>query len=128
LWFKVEGRIRPAEKACFLGHRALSSRVTRGRASTPVFILEDDAIFGSASYPASDNFLGISNSYKRTSYLLISALRGWERWRLVNLTRSLMGLRPVNHKRMYRVMKDQGLLLPKNHLGVVIAAAVTMAK
>lgn len=33
---------------------------------------------------------------------------------LVNRTRSLMGLRPVNHKRMYRVMKEQGLLLPKS--------------
>jgi transposase InsO family protein len=33
---------------------------------------------------------------------------------LVNRTRSLMGLRPVNHKRMYRVMKAQGLLLPKS--------------
>ncbi|WP_237170324.1 IS3 family transposase [Pandoraea thiooxydans] len=33
---------------------------------------------------------------------------------LVNRTRSLIGLRPVNHKRMYRVMKEQGLLLPKS--------------
>lgn len=33
---------------------------------------------------------------------------------LMNRTRSLMGLRPVNHKRMYRVMKEQGLLLPKS--------------
>jgi transposase InsO family protein len=33
---------------------------------------------------------------------------------LVNRTRSLMGLRPVNHKRMCRVMKQQGLLLPKS--------------
>lgn len=33
---------------------------------------------------------------------------------LVNRTRSLLGLRPVNHKRMYRVMKAQGLLLPKS--------------
>lgn len=33
---------------------------------------------------------------------------------LVNQTRSLMGLRPVNHKRMYRVIKAQGLLLPKS--------------
>lgn len=33
---------------------------------------------------------------------------------LVNRTRSLMGLRPVNHKRMYRVMKAQGLLQPKS--------------
>jgi transposase InsO family protein len=33
---------------------------------------------------------------------------------LVNRTRSLMGLRPVNHKRMYRVMKAEGLLLPKS--------------
>ena len=33
---------------------------------------------------------------------------------LANRTRSLMGLRPVNHKHMYRVMKAQGLLLPKS--------------
>jgi len=33
---------------------------------------------------------------------------------LVNRTRSLMGLQPVNHKRMYRVMKAEGLLLPKS--------------
>lgn len=33
---------------------------------------------------------------------------------LMNRTRTLMGLRPVNHKRMYRVMKAQGLLLPKS--------------
>jgi transposase InsO family protein len=33
---------------------------------------------------------------------------------LVNRTRSLMGLWPVNHKRMYRVMKAEGLLLPKS--------------
>jgi putative transposase len=33
---------------------------------------------------------------------------------LVNRTRSLMGLRPVNHKCMYRVMKTEGLLLPKS--------------
>lgn len=33
---------------------------------------------------------------------------------LMNRTRSLMGLRPVNHKRMYRVIKEQGLLLPKS--------------
>lgn len=33
---------------------------------------------------------------------------------LVSRTRSLMGLRPVNHKCTYRVMKEQGLLLPKS--------------
>jgi transposase InsO family protein len=32
---------------------------------------------------------------------------------LVNRTRSLIGLCPVNHKRFYRVMKQHGLLLPK---------------
>jgi len=32
---------------------------------------------------------------------------------LVNRTRSLIGLRPVNHKRFYRVMKQYCLLLPK---------------
>jgi putative transposase len=32
---------------------------------------------------------------------------------LVNRTRSLIGLRPVNHKRFYRVMKQHSLLLPK---------------
>jgi transposase InsO family protein len=33
---------------------------------------------------------------------------------LVNRTRAMMGLRAVNHKRMYRVMNQQGLLLPKS--------------
>jgi putative transposase len=32
---------------------------------------------------------------------------------LVNRTRYLIGLGPVNHKRIYRVMKEQQLLLPK---------------
>jgi hypothetical protein len=32
---------------------------------------------------------------------------------LVNRTRSLIGLRPVNHKRFYRLMKQHRLLLPK---------------
>jgi putative transposase len=32
---------------------------------------------------------------------------------LVNRTRSVIGLRPVNHKRIYRVMKQHSLLLPK---------------
>jgi transposase InsO family protein len=32
---------------------------------------------------------------------------------LVNRTRTLIGLRPVNHKRFYRVMKQHCLLLPK---------------
>jgi putative transposase len=32
---------------------------------------------------------------------------------LVNRTRSLIELHPVNHKRFYRVMKQHGLLLPK---------------
>lgn len=32
---------------------------------------------------------------------------------LVNRTRSLIALRPVNHKRIYRVMKQHHLLLPK---------------
>jgi putative transposase len=32
---------------------------------------------------------------------------------LVNRTRSLIGLKPVNHKRFYRVMRAHGLLLPK---------------
>jgi putative transposase len=32
---------------------------------------------------------------------------------LVNRTRSLIGLHPVNHKRYYRVMKQHSLLLPK---------------
>jgi putative transposase len=32
---------------------------------------------------------------------------------LVNRTRSLIGLKPVNHKRFYRVMKAHQLLLPK---------------
>ena len=46
---------------------------------------------------------------------------------LVNRTRSLMVLRPVNHKRMYRAMKEQ-VCCCRNRLGVVIAAALTMAK
>jgi putative transposase len=46
---------------------------------------------------------------------------------LVNRTRSLMGLRPVNHKRMYRVMKAEGLLLPKSPSGGT-AAALMMAR
>lgn len=33
---------------------------------------------------------------------------------LVNRTRAMMGMPPVNHKRLYRVMKEQGLLLPKS--------------
>jgi putative transposase len=32
---------------------------------------------------------------------------------LVNRTRSLIGLRPVNHKRFYRLMREHQLLLPK---------------
>jgi putative transposase len=32
---------------------------------------------------------------------------------LVNRTRSMIGLRPVNHKRFYRLMKQHQLLLPK---------------
>lgn len=32
---------------------------------------------------------------------------------LVNRTRSLIDLRPVNHKRFYQVMKQYALLLPK---------------
>lgn len=32
----------------------------------------------------------------------------------MNRTLSLMGLCPVNYKRMYRVMKQQGLLQPKS--------------
>jgi putative transposase len=32
---------------------------------------------------------------------------------LVNRTRSLVGLRPVNHKRFYRLMKQHQMLLPK---------------
>jgi putative transposase len=55
--------------------------------------------------------------------LLIDAVRaeitslstyGYRRARaLVNRTRSLIGLHPVNHKRVYRVMKQHALLLPK---------------
>jgi GR25 family glycosyltransferase involved in LPS biosynthesis len=58
---QIKGRIRPAEKACFLSHRAvIESNVG---ASAPVFVLEDDAIFGGATHPTIDNFLGISDSY-----------------------------------------------------------------
>ena len=32
---------------------------------------------------------------------------------LVNRTRALMGLQAINHKRFYRVMKENRLLLPK---------------
>jgi len=40
----VPGRLRPAEKACFLSHkRALASHLN---SEGPVFILEDDALFG----------------------------------------------------------------------------------
>lgn len=46
---------------------------------------------------------------------------------LVNRTRSLMGLRPVNHKRMYRVMRNR-VCCCRSRPGVVIAAALTTAK
>lgn len=44
---------------------------------------------------------------------------------LVNRTRSVMGMRPVNHKRMYRVMKEQGCCCRSRRSGATAVALTT---
>jgi GR25 family glycosyltransferase involved in LPS biosynthesis len=58
---QVQGRLRPAEKACFLSHRAVLEK--NANASAPIIILEDDVMFGPSTCIPIERLAGISDSH-----------------------------------------------------------------
>jgi GR25 family glycosyltransferase involved in LPS biosynthesis len=53
----VQGRLKETEKACFLSHRSIIAQQATSDAGESMLVLEDDALLGTQTFAALDEFL-----------------------------------------------------------------------
>lgn len=58
---KIQGKLKDSEKACFLSHKFVVKENIKSQ--SPIFILEDDTIFGKNTCKILDNFFKKSNNF-----------------------------------------------------------------